>query len=210
MQTRTNGTFYFINAIEGRGGRRIFTEAVGGRVRRGGGHTGLGGGAVKERFLSEMVFPGEVWVVPVARRFVGTVLPAAGYGDVDNARLVVSELISNAIQHTSSGRDGGVVAVEVVGVDVALARIEVTDDGADTVPRPYMSDGMDCGGRGLLLVAQVSAAWGVRPLGGRQRAVWAEIPTALSASCLCQDNATNYAFTEHTDLHWANPTSPRL
>jgi anti-sigma regulatory factor (Ser/Thr protein kinase) len=137
---------------------------------------------VKERFLSEMVFPGEAWVVPVARRFVGAVLLAAGYGDVDNARLVVSELISNAIQHTTSGRDDGVVAVEVVGVDGALARIEVTDDGADTVPRPYVPRDMDCGGRRLLLVDQVSAAWGVRPLGGRQRAVWAEVPTALNTS----------------------------
>jgi anti-sigma regulatory factor (Ser/Thr protein kinase) len=157
----------------------------------GGGHADLGGGAVKERLLSEMVFPGETWAVPVARRFVGAVLLAAGYGDVDNARLVVSELISNAIQHTASGRDGGVVTVEIVGVEVALARIEVTDDGADTVPRPYVSDGMDCGGRGLLLVDQVSAAWGVRPLGGRQRAVWAEVPTALNASCPCQDSATS-------------------
>ncbi|MFC4013140.1 hypothetical protein ACFOY2_38345 [Nonomuraea purpurea] len=49
-----------------------------------------------EQFLSEMVFPGETWVVPVTRRIVAAILSGAGHQDVDNAQLIVSELISNA------------------------------------------------------------------------------------------------------------------
>ncbi|MEV6157888.1 ATP-binding protein [Nonomuraea sp. NPDC052129] len=128
-----------------------------------------------ERFLSEMVFPGEKWVVPAARRCVAAVLLGAGYQDADSARLIVSELVANALQRTASGCGGGLVAVDVLGLNAGLARIEVTDDGADTVPRPRLSDDLASHGRGLRLVEQIAAAWGVRPLAGRQLTVWAEV-----------------------------------
>src|SRR5437868_14729901 len=102
----------------------------------------LGGDIGVERFLSEMVFPGETWVVPATRRIVAAILSGAGHQDTENARLIVSELISNAVQHTASGRGGGLVAVDVVGVGADLARIEVTDAGADTIPCPRSSDGL--------------------------------------------------------------------
>ncbi|WP_433512983.1 ATP-binding protein [Nonomuraea sp. CA-143628] len=131
-----------------------------------------------ERFLSEMVFPGETWVVPVTRRIVAAILSGAGHQDVECARLIVSELTANAIQHTASGHSGGLVAVDVVGLGADLARIEVTDDGADTVPRPRLSDGLASRGRGLRLVEHVAASWGVRRSGGRHLTVWAEVPTS--------------------------------
>lgn len=130
-----------------------------------------------ERFLGELVLPGTKCAVPVARRCVGEILMAVGYRELDGVCLVVSELVGNAVVHTASGLFGGLVTVEVFAVDVAMARIEVTDDGADTVPRPCEADGTDCHGRGLHLVEEVSARWGVRLLGAGQRTVWAETPT---------------------------------
>ena len=38
-------------------------------------------------------------------------LAAAGHRDVENALLIVSELITNALIHTASGLHGGVVTV---------------------------------------------------------------------------------------------------
>ncbi|MEV0593825.1 ATP-binding protein [Nonomuraea cavernae] len=153
---------------------------------------------MSERFLSEMVFPGERWVVPVARRCVGSILLGAGYPeDVDNAQLIVSELVTNALQHTASGCAGGLVAVDVLGVGGQLARIEVTDDGADTVPRPRLSDDLDSRGRGLRLVARLSTAWGVRALGGRQLTVWSEFPMVMHAAHLCE--ATSNALTREIE-----------
>ncbi|GGO78236.1 hypothetical protein GCM10012289_59770 [Nonomuraea cavernae] len=84
-----------------------------------------------------------------------------------------------------------------VGVGGQLARIEVTDDGADTVPRPRLSDDLDSRGRGLRLVARLSTAWGVRALGGRQLTVWSEFPMVMHAAHLCE--ATSNALTREIE-----------
>ena len=150
------------------------SEAPGGLIIVDAANAGLGGGAVSERFLGEVVLPGVAQSVAVARRCVGEMLAAAGHRDVENARLIVSELTTNTLLHTASGLQGGVVTVEVIAVDAEIVRVEVTDDGADTIPRVRVSGGEDCHGRGLWLVEQVSLKWGVRLLGAGQRAVWAE------------------------------------
>ncbi|MEV0348360.1 ATP-binding protein [Nonomuraea sp. NPDC050680] len=146
-----------------------------------------------ERFLGEMVFPGETWVVPVVRRCVAAILLGAGHRDVDNARLIVSELVSNALQHTASGRGGGLVAVDVVGFGADVARIEVTDDGARTIPCPRASDDLDSRGRGLKLVEQISTTWGMRRPGSGHLTVWAEFATVMHTAYLCE--ATGHALT---------------
>ncbi|MEV0348021.1 ATP-binding protein [Nonomuraea sp. NPDC050680] len=146
-----------------------------------------------ERFLAEMVFPGDAWVVPVVRRSVAAILLGAGHRDVDNARLIVTELASNAIQHTASGRSGGLVAVDVIGIGADVARIEVTDDGARTIPCPRASDDLDCRGRGLELVEQISTTWGMRRLGAGHLTVWAQFATVTRTAYLCE--ATGKALT---------------
>ncbi len=50
------------------------------------------------------------------------------------------------------------VLIAELGPD--MAHIEVIDEGADTVPRPRISEADDCTGRGLWLVSQLSAKWG--------------------------------------------------
>ncbi|WP_214635067.1 ATP-binding protein [Nonomuraea sp. NEAU-A123] len=153
-------------------------------------YVGLGGGAVSERFLGEVVLPGVAYSVAVARHCVGEMLAAAGHRDVENARLIVSELTTNALLHTASGLQGGVVTVEAVAVDAEIVRVEVTDDGADTVPRARESGDDDCHGRGLWLVEQISLKWGVRLLGAGQRAVWAETFTGQAMPACAGEGVT--------------------
>ncbi|MEV0345091.1 ATP-binding protein [Nonomuraea sp. NPDC050680] len=129
---------------------------------------------MNERFLGEVVLPGVAHSVTVARHCVGEMLAAAGHRDAENALLIVTELTTNALIHTASGLHGGVITVEVVAVDDEIVRVEVTDDGADTVPRSGVSGDDDCHGRGLWLVEQFALTWCVRLLGAGQRAVWAE------------------------------------
>ncbi|MFC4007819.1 ATP-binding protein [Nonomuraea purpurea] len=133
---------------------------------------------MSERFLAEMVVPGVECSVPLLRRFVGQVLTAAGHRSVDDAQLVAGELAGNAVVHTRSARPGGLIVVGVAAIGDALARIEVIDEGALTVPRPRKAGVGDCHGRGLWLVEQVSARWGIgqEPFGGT--VVWAEVFTA--------------------------------
>ncbi|MEU4231392.1 ATP-binding protein [Nonomuraea sp. NPDC026600] len=136
-------------------------------------------------FLAEIVLPGVGRSVSVARRCVGEVLTVAGHEDVNDVRLVVSELVTNAVAHTASGEPGGFVTVEISSLDAVTAYLEVIDDGsAGTVPEARNADVSECRGRGLWLVETYAAQWGVRDEGYRRRVVWVEMSTqnGMSAS----------------------------
>jgi serine/threonine-protein kinase RsbW len=106
--------------------------------------------------------------VAAARRFIDQAL--GEHAPRDDARLLVSELVTNAIRH---GGDGKIVLSVTRHRD--RVRVEVTDDGADGVPR-WQSPGKEAkNGRGLLIVDKVSWRWGfVRDPHGTT--VWFELP----------------------------------
>ncbi len=105
-----------------------------------------------------------------ARRFVAGLL--AGCPAKDTLMTCVSELCANAISHTASG-DGGVFIVEVDARRDGVARIAVTDEGADGVPAAGSLDLMAEGGRGLAMVAACTTRWGFADA-YPGRTVWAE------------------------------------
>jgi anti-sigma regulatory factor (Ser/Thr protein kinase) len=108
--------------------------------------------------------------VPLARRFVAGLL--AGCPARETLITCVSELCANAVAHTASGR-GGVFVVEVDTRREGVARIAVTDDGADGVPVPGVLDLTAEGGRGLAMVAACTSRWGYADA-APGRIVWAE------------------------------------
>lgn len=94
--------------------------------------------------------------------FAGRVAPDR----LDDMRLVVSELVTNAFVH---GRG----AIELrVAHDEARARIEVVDEGEDAAIR-IREHGTEIGGWGLQLVEDLSSGWGA--FEGTTH-VWAELP----------------------------------
>jgi anti-sigma regulatory factor (Ser/Thr protein kinase) len=113
------------------------------------------------------VFPGAKDQVARARLFVGDVLdgcPAAA-----DAVLLTSELVTNAIAHTASGR-GGKVIVTVYRGDTAV-RVDVLDDGSDQAPVVHPVGEPRESGFGLGLVDLMADRWG--HCGGRRsRVVW--------------------------------------
>ncbi|MFJ9882662.1 ATP-binding protein [[Kitasatospora] papulosa] len=97
----------------------------------------------------------------------------------DAAVLVVSELFTNAVVHTASAR-----VVCELRCDAARLRVSVQDQGHEPGgPRLSLtSDGEH--GRGLLLVASMSAAWGSHDAGYHSgRIVWAELPYGPERTC---------------------------
>jgi len=113
------------------------------------------------------VFPGSGDQVRRARLFVGQVL--GGCPAADDAVLLTSELVTNAITHTASGKHGKVV-VTVYRADTRV-RVEVRDDGSDQVPAVSEHDQAGESGYGLGLVELMAHCWGYR--GGRRgRIVW--------------------------------------
>jgi anti-sigma regulatory factor (Ser/Thr protein kinase) len=94
---------------------------------------------------------------------------------LDDALLVVSELVTNAVEHTLSGRPGGTVTVTTAAT-AAQVYIEVTDDGprADAPSVPALVDPLVWAehGRGLHLVARCSSHWGVDHHSDGRTTVW--------------------------------------
>src|SRR5918999_3432672 len=103
-----------------------------------------------------------------ARRGLEALRTAFDDDTVDQAVLLVSELVTNSVRHAGL-RDADMIAVEVRQDDRSL-HIEVSDAGAgfdaDVLPRQD-------GGWGLLLIDRVADRWGVRR--GDRTSVWFEI-----------------------------------
>ena len=73
---------------------------------------------------------------------------------VDDAVLLVSELVTNSVLH------GGPPVVVAVDCDEATLQVRVRD-GSPMLPAPRDAASGDENGRGLALVAEMSADWGV-------------------------------------------------
>jgi anti-sigma regulatory factor (Ser/Thr protein kinase) len=89
---------------------------------------------------------------------------------VEGARVVASELATNAVQHAGTPFS---VTVDWAG-DQVLLRVT---DAADDIPVPGEPGPLELRGRGLLLVDALSAAWGVNPEAAGGKSVWAQFPT---------------------------------
>jgi anti-sigma regulatory factor (Ser/Thr protein kinase) len=113
------------------------------------------------------IFPGASSQVGRARLFVGDVLD--GCPVTDQAVLLTSELVTNAITHTASGK-GGKVIVTVYRGDTRV-RVEVQDDGSDQAPVVHPAGEARESGFGLELVELMADRWGHRG-GRRRRVVW--------------------------------------
>ena len=111
--------------------------------------------------------------VSEARRWVAGVADGLLQAEqAENLRLVISEVVTNALMHGASGRR----------IDVAVTPkpeflcVQVTDDGPGLVPRPAALGGTDGeeGGFGLYFVEQLTRRWGVTREDRRTR-VWFEL-----------------------------------
>lgn len=93
---------------------------------------------------------------------------------VEQATLITSELVTNAVRHA-----GTELTVRVRRARSAIT-IEVADGAADKEPRTGPADGRAGGGVGLMIVGRLAQAWGVeRRRDGK--AVWARLAVGPSA-----------------------------
>ncbi|WP_330336275.1 ATP-binding protein [Streptomyces sp. NBC_00557] len=120
--------------------------------------------------------PARPAAVGTARRVVRDLLTAwdVPEGARDDAVLVTSELVTNALVHAAGTR----IACRLRRTADRL-RIEVEDQaGGPVLPAVRHPGPEDQHGRGLFLVDTLSRDWGVSPVGGRPGGiVWAELPT---------------------------------
>ncbi|MBK6763092.1 MAG: alpha/beta fold hydrolase [Micrococcales bacterium] len=105
-----------------------------------------------------------------ARKTVSDQLWAWGLPDlIDDAELITSELVTNAIRHAD-----GVVELRMSALPHRV-RISVVDNAPEVLPTVAEDRGLRTGGRGLALVAKIAADWGCET-GTGDKEVWAELP----------------------------------
>ena len=127
-------------------------------------------------------FAGQPEQVALARRFVEWAL--AGCPALADVVLLTSELATNAVQHSATGRGGAFVVAICHGP--GRVKVTVTDGGSATRPvvAPEAPE-LAVSGRGLLLVDVLADRWGYASdldhpaadrAGGTSGAVWFELP----------------------------------
>lgn len=89
---------------------------------------------------------------------------------VDDMRLVVSELATNAVAHAQTP-----FTVTVCGTNESV--VLTIEDGSASVPVRAVPDVLDTSGRGLMLVEELSDEWGAKTHGHGLKSVWASFPS---------------------------------
>lgn len=116
----------------------------------------------------QLLLAGEADVVPRARAFVTEALAGELPALIDDARLVVTELVTNASLH---GQPPVTVTVSEAS---GCVRVAVEDSGQSLPLIPaHSTEAMT--GRGLSLVAAVSRSWGVDVGASGGKVVWADV-----------------------------------
>ncbi|SFY36628.1 ATP-binding protein [Streptomyces atratus] len=133
-----------------------------------------------------LALPNTSSAAKLSRDFIASLLTVSRHrGLVDDARLCVTELVTNAHRHTRTS---------LIRVGVTVQRKQVTisvaDDDHWALPEPpafreVREEAREReGGRGLLIVEQLALAWGMTVLGGcfpYRKAVWFTLARAGSA-----------------------------
>ena len=127
--------------------------------------------------LGSLTIPGRPEHVREARAFVAKALGEL-HPALDAAVLLTSELVTNAVMHSSSRCYGGTITVLIMDSSGGL-RIEVADQGSDLSSPVVRGDVYASDGHGLFLVQTIADQWGyLRDDSGTT--VWFWLGTAIA------------------------------
>lgn len=121
-----------------------------------------------------MRVPHDTHSAALVRHELGAELALRGVDpqSIDAVVLVASELVGNAVRHTTAA-DGVGLAVDWALDDRGIT-VQVCDP-SPVPPAPRNPSTTEPGGRGLRIVEALADDWGVRPTSDGKR-VWAHVP----------------------------------
>lgn len=108
--------------------------------------------------------------IRLAREFARDALQGSSPEVLESVTLMVSELATNCIRHTSGPFDLRVIR------EPGAIRIEATDHGPEQ-PRVRHPGPTEPSGRGLQIVDMLSTDWGFRRQAGARKTVWFTVAT---------------------------------
>lgn len=117
--------------------------------------------------------PPEPGAIPAARRAAERLAPSLDRETLLNLRLLVSELVTNAVRHVPSS-DAATIRLVIARTD-QVVRVEVEDRGPGFVPAPRADaqPGEQTSGWGLHILAKLAPRWGIESGDGAR--VWFEL-----------------------------------
>ena len=124
------------------------------------------------RLTYDLSLPPERQSARAARRFIESCLAECDQRVRSDIMLMVSELITNAIQHAGPHDPAIHVGLHLELRDDRV-RVEVSDQ-SPALPVVGVGDVASPSGRGLILVDQLSNRWGVER-GASGKTVWVEV-----------------------------------
>ncbi|HEY4851507.1 MAG TPA: ATP-binding protein [Streptosporangiaceae bacterium] len=112
--------------------------------------------------------------VPCARLHARQIVWEWGFRHLaEDAEILVSELLTNAVKASSSPDGAGVVVLRLLANRERLL-IEVWDHNPDD-PQPRQADAESESGRGFSVIEALSSRWGFRRLSYSVKVVWCEL-----------------------------------
>jgi anti-sigma regulatory factor (Ser/Thr protein kinase) len=124
-------------------------------------------------FDIDLSFAPDVRAPEAARRGLEPLRESVDEGLVDEAILLVSELVTNSVRHAELGPDD-TIAVRVLTKPPTALRVEVSDPGPGFDPAGVSGPDPQ-GGWGLWLLDRIATRWGTSP--GNPSRVWFELET---------------------------------
>lgn len=113
---------------------------------------------------------GGPYAVTAARLALSEIDDLVAESQAFDVRLLVSELVTNSVQHAQVSSDDSIELRVRIGDDVI--RVEVSDGGPGFEPLPESEVADQDRGWGLFFVSQLASRWGV---GDEPGIVWFEI-----------------------------------
>ena len=125
----------------------------------------------QSRLYFRFAWPATLAAPGAARRAVDVLPLAVNRGSIDDLRLLIDEVVTNAVIH--SGRAGDDTIEMLVQMTPGSVRVEVTDSGTGFVPEPRNEPRVGRG-LGMVLVDGLARAWGT--ISTPRFGVWFELP----------------------------------
>ena len=124
--------------------------------------------------MAAVFLPVDAGSVAAARQLLSTALDGHRAGAVEDAVLMISELVTNAVRHTHA------VLLVLITIHRHRLRVDVSDDNPALPVAPGLEHNATHG-RGLRIVEALADRWGITPTAGG-KTVWFEIDVGESTA----------------------------
>lgn len=122
-----------------------------------------------------MQLPVKTEAVPAARSSLDALRGHVPEAALEDARLMVSELVTNSLRH--AGRSNPTIEL-LADIEGSMLKVQVRDQGTGFRPKPRAPDASAQSGWGLFLVEQLADRWGATSDG--TTCVWFELQLEAS------------------------------